>query len=161
MRQNYLDCDTLIDNGMFLCGSAELWPPSWNTRRKWASGISPRCCNSAPCPKADKKNLRLFAEEVIPKENTWAGPKKWRLSTGLPGRRRARGPALEYVTKRFRPRGELLINYPTAAARRAARRLLTHATRNAGLFQRRATSAPTGTLSGNRSVPIPPDGRSD
>ncbi|MGB0632518.1 MAG: LLM class flavin-dependent oxidoreductase, partial [Alphaproteobacteria bacterium] len=69
VRQNYLDCDTLVDNGMFLCGSAETVVAKLEEYQKEMGfgNIAPMLQFGTLPKELTEKNLRLFAEEVIPK----------------------------------------------------------------------------------------------
>ena len=69
VRESFLDCGTLIENGMFLCGS-----PSTVVERLEACQAEMGFGNIAPMlqfgtlpRELTEKNLRMFAAEVIPK----------------------------------------------------------------------------------------------
>jgi len=69
VRESYLDCDTLVDNGMFLCGSAESVVAKLEEYQKEMGfgNIAPMLQFGTLPKELTEKNLRLFAEEVIPK----------------------------------------------------------------------------------------------
>ena len=68
VRQSYLDADSLIDNGMFLCGSAETVSSKLEEYQKEMGfgNIAPMLQFGTLPKELTEKNLRLFAEEVIP-----------------------------------------------------------------------------------------------
>ena len=69
VRENYLDCDSLIENGMFLCGSAETVAAKLEEYQKEMGfgNIAPMLQFGTLPKELTEKNLRLFAEEVMPK----------------------------------------------------------------------------------------------
>ena len=69
VRENFLDIDTLIENGMFLCGSPDTVVSKLTAyQEEMGFGVIAPMLQFGTLP-ADltEKNLRLFADEVIPK----------------------------------------------------------------------------------------------
>jgi alkanesulfonate monooxygenase SsuD/methylene tetrahydromethanopterin reductase-like flavin-dependent oxidoreductase (luciferase family) len=69
VRENYLTCDALIENGMFLCGSAATVAEKLEEYQKEMGfgNIAPMLQFGTLPPELTEKNLRIFAGEVIPK----------------------------------------------------------------------------------------------
>ena len=69
VRENYLTCDALIENGMFLCGSAATVAEKLEEyQAEMGFGqIAPMLQFGTLPADLTEKNLRIFAGEVIPK----------------------------------------------------------------------------------------------
>jgi alkanesulfonate monooxygenase SsuD/methylene tetrahydromethanopterin reductase-like flavin-dependent oxidoreductase (luciferase family) len=69
VRKNYLTCEALIENGMFLCGSAATVAEKLEEYQKEMGfgNIAPMLQFGTLPPELTEKNLRIFASEVIPK----------------------------------------------------------------------------------------------
>ena len=69
VRENYLSCEALIENGMFLCGSAATVIEKLEEYQSEMGfgNIAPMLQFGTLPAELTEKNLRIFAEEVIPK----------------------------------------------------------------------------------------------
>ena len=69
VRENYLTCDALIENGMFLCGSAATVAEKLEEYQKEMGfgNIAPMLQFGTLPAELTEKNLRIFAGEVMPK----------------------------------------------------------------------------------------------